>query len=208
MSPTHIAVGVAAAAVAVQPLGTAGVPLALVGGALGGLVCDVDIRTGKLRRDTFVCRVAAAVLVACVLVADWYFDAGVVRSALSRAPAPQLAGAVLFLGTCTVGAASEHRGFAHSLVAVALWTAGVWLVCDPLAVPFAAGALSHIGLDLLNHKPVRLLFPLRHGICLGLCRADGMADRLLCAAGTLTAGVLLALPFVPMLAEALSSMGA
>lgn len=196
MSSTHIAVGVAVAALAVQPQTAGDVIAAVVGGAVGGLICDIDIRTGKLRRDTVVARVAVAVLAAVALYADWVFGTGIGQFVVAHASPAQLAGAGLFAVTCVVGASSEHRSFAHSLLAVALWGAGVYLVCEPLAVPFAAGALSHVALDLLNRRPVRLLSPLRCGFCLGVCRADGLVDKALCAAGGVVAVTALVVPFV------------
>jgi inner membrane protein len=200
MSPTHITVGVAAAAVAVQAQTLEGVLAAVVGGSVGGLICDVDVRTGKLRRDTFVCRVVVAALALVALYVDWKYNAGIWDAITERAVPSQLAGVALFGATCVAGALAGHRSFAHSLLAIALWSAGLHLVCEPLVVPFAAGALSHVALDLLNKKPVRLLFPVKHGFCLGLCRADGLVDKLLCAVGTLCAVVALAWPFVSKLA--------
>lgn len=54
-----------------------------------------------------------------------------------------------------------------------------------VTMPFFIGMVSHLVLDLLNRRPLRLLYPLRGGWCLGLCWADGRVDRLLRTMGLL-----------------------
>ena len=134
-------------------------------------------------------------LAAVLLVVDWWLDAGACAWVVSHMGLRTALGGALVLGTCIVGALSSHRGFAHSLLALCLLAAGLWLACAPLVLPFAAGFASHVALDVLNYKPVRLFFPFKRGIALGLYRSDGVADRVLFAAGCAVA-VLLGVGFL------------
>ena len=54
---------------------------------------------------------------------------------------------------------------------------------------FSAAMLSHILIDLLNRRNVRLLYPLKKGFCLGICSADGMVNRALFLAGAAVSAV-------------------
>ena len=59
-----------------------------------------------------------------------------------------------------------------------------------MALPFAIGFLSHIGLDLLNKKPVQVFFPVKsRRMCLGWCYANRLANKFLLALGVLGAVV-------------------
>ncbi len=44
---------------------------------------------------------------------------------------------------------------------------------------FAIGYIAHILADILNKKEIKILFPLKKGIALSLCSADGLVDKLL-----------------------------
>ena len=76
-----------------------------------------------------------------------------------------------------------HRGFSHSLLALVLETACVQLVFPEAALPFAAAFASHVLLDLMNKRPVRLFFPAKKGVCLGWFYADGLANKAFAAIG-------------------------
>ena len=43
--------------------------------------------------------------------------------------------------------------------------------------------LSHMLIDMLNYKNVRILYPLKFGISLDLCHADGLVSKALFHAG-------------------------
>jgi inner membrane protein len=78
-----------------------------------------------------------------------------------------------------IAAMLGHRGFTHSLLAVALCVAllqarGVGrMAWEPLAV----GYLSHLAADLITPAGLRLAWPLRCTVALPLCRAGSPAER-------------------------------
>ncbi|MCC8103522.1 MAG: metal-dependent hydrolase [Clostridiales bacterium] len=60
---------------------------------------------------------------------------------------------------------------------------GILYVFGPLSQ--TTGCLSHLLLDCLNKKPVRLLYPIKTGFCMRLCYADGAANKVLLWVGVL-----------------------
>ena len=186
-SRTHIAVGVAAALVAVGPTTPGDVVAALVGGSVGSLICDVDVKRSARRREVMRTSLVALVAVALVLVYDYRYQAGVCARIDENLGLNLVMGvlACTVLGAC--GTMTRHRTFTHSIVALACWSAALAQVCEPLVLPFGVAMTSHLALDVLNKKGVRLLWPLRYDVCLGLCRSDGVADAVLGALGAAVA---------------------
>nr|WP_314639211.1 metal-dependent hydrolase [uncultured Olsenella sp.] len=154
-------------------------------GAAGGLLPDTDVSTSEASQEL---RRAWAALVALIALSLALYTAGVtpagqdpfvaLRWLASQLGPNHLAGAMTIVAVCAVGRASGHRGFSHSLVALVATYAALRLALPALAVSLALGYASHLALDLLNKTPLRLLWPLRRGVCLGLLRSAGMADGL------------------------------
>ena len=74
-----------------------------------------------------------------------------------------------------------------------LETACLWLIFPDTALPFAAAFASHVLLDMMNKRSVRLFYPAKKGLCLGWCYSDRMANKMFAACGTvwLIAAILL-----------------
>mgnify|MGYP000945358721 FL=1 len=98
----------------------------------------------------------------------------------------------LLVAVLACGRASGHRGFSHSLLGLVVAVAAVRLAYPPLVTYFAMGYVSHVLLDLLNKRPVRLFWPVGRGVSLGACKAGGVLDNVLCALGVLVAVGLIA----------------
>ena len=181
MGETHIAVGVAAAVALARPASVEELVIAVAGGALGSIVCDLDVRSSKARKDAARARVAALVAVAAALAFD-FASGGAVRGEVTfDLPIQLVAGVAVLASVGFASRVSPHRGFSHSLLAMLAFSVGWLLVLPAAALPFVVGFLSHIALDMLNHRPVRVLFPLRRGFSLGLFRSKGAANRALLA---------------------------
>ena len=185
MGVTHIFAGTMSAVLLTGPESPGGCLAALIGGSLGGVICDVDL--GKAHRPADSARavqLTAAIVAGCLLL-DGLLGAGLIRS-IGRIDAGRLmAGLAGVMLLCLWGRAQPHRGGTHSVLAVLLLAGCAELVCPKLTMPFFIGMVSHLALDLLNRRPLRLLYPLRGGWCLGLSRADGRLDRLLRMTGLL-----------------------
>ncbi|MCD7764217.1 MAG: metal-dependent hydrolase [Lachnospiraceae bacterium] len=86
---------------------------------------------------------------------------------------------------CVAGRISGHRSFSHSFLFFVLMGGAVYQIYPAFLPGFCIGCLSHLLLDCLNKKPLRLLYPVKKGFCLNLCYADGAANKVLLWVGLL-----------------------
>ncbi len=185
MAKAHITVGMAAAMTVMMP---ASVPEALpvvTGAALGCLICDIDCENKRERNDSSRWRVVMGAVAAAAIIEDYLLGAGMWKSLGENGSFMWFIGLAGFALTCTFASISSHRGFAHSLTALAPETVFIWLVFPAAAEPFAIAFLSHIMLDILNMKKVRVFYPARQGVALGLFYADRLANRVFASAGSI-----------------------
>lgn len=190
---THIAAGVSAALLFTHPQGLLPAIGVMLSAVCGSVISDIDADWSWARKqaDVLICA-AAAGLEAAVLVATVSGQIASVVDAVGAAGCiGKLAAWVLAVILCLFGMRQEHRGFIHSITAGAALTACVYAALSrQQACAFLAGFLSHIVLDLMNHKDLKLFWPAKKGICLHLCVSDGAANRLLGAAFLVTAVLL------------------
>ena len=187
---THLTVGAATALLAAGP----GAPLTTLAlaaacGAAGATLPDLDVRdTAHPWRERLARMSAAALLVGAVL-----FDAAnggaVLREASAHGLGRLALGAFGLVALVCASRLSAHRGFSHSLLALAGYAAATWLACPPLAPCLSLGFATHLALDALNYRGLRLLWPLPHGFSLGLCKTGGVVD-VCCLTGALLAAAL------------------
>lgn len=188
MGKTHIAAGVASAVAVVQPKNLGECLGTILAGAVGGLICDLDIRAQN-SKDARIARIILVSMVAGILLADWLLKAGMWQYLINHVGAPLMIGIAGFATLCIAGSFTPHRSFMHSILALGLLSVLLGLVYLPLVPAFAAGFASHLLLDLTNKKPIQLLYPWKRGLCLKLFYADGAANVvvlfLCCAASML-----------------------
>lgn len=188
LGKTHVSAGMAASLLVLQPVSVAPLACALLGGALGGWISDVDVRGAKLVRGTIV-----SVCVAALAFASRFLAEVLPRVAALQAIAPEMGpasvvGAALFAGVTFFGSLTSHRTFTHSLVGCALWYVAACFLWPQVAPAFGIGLCSHLILDLLNKAPkgsMQLFFPLKTRVCLDVCRADGFANALIWSASVI-----------------------
>ena len=184
MSRTHIFVGTMTAMAVMKPQSAQECVTALIGGLVGGIICDVDLKIGRASRIKQTAGISG-VLLAAGLILNWVLQTGSFRCVCGDAHPTFAPGLFCFSLLVVWGMKQPHRGGMHSLLVVALLGGCVWMMCVAMAVPFGVAVLSHIALDMLNHKPLRLLYPLSAGWCLGVGRVDGRMNRWLCHMGIL-----------------------
>ena len=206
LAKAHIAVGMAAAFSIVRPGTVAEALPVIAGGALGCLICDLDCENKSEKSDSSHWRVVMVLVATAALIEDYLLDAGMWRSlgysgnylmdllgqnrdALSGSSGQigmylWFAGLAGFVITCVFASGSGHRGFSHSLLAMALETICLWLIFPAVTVPFALAFASHVLLDIMNKRSVRLLYPSKRGFCLGWFYADKLANKVVTAGGT------------------------
>lgn len=191
MSRTHLAIGVGTALAVFHPQTAQGCCLAIMGGAVGGIMPDIDILDNDYTGDALLGQVIAAGLTAGTLAIDWFLKLGIMEYLLLRNKILLIAGIVFFMVMYFVGMPQPHRGFTHSLVALLVYSLPILIMC-PMVVPYyAVGFASHLVIDLFNKKKIRLFFPLKGGLCFGFCYANKGGNRALMYIGLAVSLVML-----------------
>lgn len=184
---THLAVGSAAAMLAAGPVvGLTGLAIAAAGGAVGAVLPDLDVRDTAHPWRERLTRAGAAALLVGALVFDAVGGAFLAREAAARGTGAFLVGAIGLAALACAARLSAHRSFSHSLLALAGFAAATHLICPPLAPYVALGFATHLVLDALTYRGLRLFWPLAHGFSARLCKTGGVADAC-CLVGALLA---------------------
>ncbi|MCD8021756.1 MAG: metal-dependent hydrolase, partial [Lachnospiraceae bacterium] len=158
--------------------------------SMGAVIRDIDCKSNRHNQDVLYGRIIAGGIALTGLLYGQFDRAARLFERLLATPQGStiLGGLLLFLLLCILGRLTPHRSFTHSLPGMFLMSYAIFLIYPPFAESFCVSFLFHLALDILNKKPVRLLYPLRKGFSLNLCYADGIVNRLLFGGGLLTIG--------------------
>lgn len=204
MSKTHIAVGVASALTIAHTGSVESCLAAILGGSIGGIIADCDITPSRAHKDALIGRLAVVGIAVVSLAVDYHFSAGICDYIVGNVGMKTIAGVVLFAALTFVGGHTDHRSFTHSLVAMASFCGACYLACEPLLPFFAMGYASHLVLDVTNHQPIRLFWPARKGVSIGLCLAKGVANSVVLGVGLVACVMLIAYRLYPLVSAAIS----
>lgn len=183
---THTAVGVAASMFVTQPSTLKEMLLCLGVSIIGSVISDIDVTTSESHQT--LNKILGVILLVSILLAfvEYQWSVGILSAMLSNSTYARLfLGAVIFLGICIFGKEQPHRSFLHSISGLLLLSMSVYILSPALVPYFAVAMASHIIIDTLNHKKVKLFYPLPGGIRFGLCSADGIVNSLLFKVGSL-----------------------
>ena len=192
MGKTHLAVGMAVALVGLKNENITGVNdclIALAGGALGGAIPDIDILDNCKTHDAPLGESVAFGLLLIAAVID-YFTKGEMCSNILNNKTLAAAGLIGFILLSIKGYFSKHREFTHSILSLILFSFSVWLIYKPLGFAFALGFISHLALDSLNKREIKLFYPSDSGICFRICGANGLCNTLFMILGFIAATAL------------------
>ena len=181
LGKTHVSAGMAASLLVLQPVSVAPLVCALLGGALGGWISDIDVRGAKLVRGTIVSVCVVALAFASRFLAEMFSEVEALQAMTPEMGPASVVGAAFFATITLLGSVTAHRTFTHSIVGCVLWYVAASLLWPQIAPAFGIGLCSHLILDLLNKAPkgsMQLFFPLKTRVCLDVCRADGFANAL------------------------------
>ena len=127
---------------------------------------------------------AAIAITAVVIFADCKLHVGIYERLMRNSSiARLLTGAMAFIIICTYGSGQPHRSFMHSFLSMFMLTACMDVIYPDAAPYFAIAYASHLALDLLNYRRLRLIWPMKRGFSLGFCSSQGLINHLLMSAG-------------------------
>ena len=183
-----MAVGIAATLAITQPSGVSELVLAVGAGSLGALISDIDVGTSNSHRDADKITALSVVVVLAVFAMDYFCNTQIIERIIGSSGYLRIiAGLLLFIGICAFGKEQPHRSFMHSFLALILLSFALGLIWEKAVIYFAVGFLSHLATDIFNKKKVRLLYPLKGGVSLGLFHAYGLANDIFFAVGSIIA---------------------
>lgn len=188
LGKTHMAVGIAATLAITQPSGVSELVLAVGAGSLGALISDIDVGTSNSHRDADKITALSVVVVLAVFAMDYFCNTQIIERIIGSSGYLRIiAGLLMFIGICAFGKEQPHRSFMHSFLALILLSFALGLIWEKAVIYFAVGFLSHLATDIFNKKKVRLLYPLKGGVSLGLFHAYGLANDIFFAVGSIIA---------------------
>ena len=190
---THIAIGVALSLAILHPETATGIVADVAGGAIGGWLCDIDLKKKDLNYDSGKLSnfILIAFVVGIALFLDKRIGNGICDYVISHWGQISIVGIVMFLCLCIIGLFSSHRTFTHSILALILFSASLGIVCFPLMPAFFIGYLSHIMIDLPNKKGEQIFFPAKKRVCFNWCVSNGTADTVLRLIGVAVSVILI-----------------
>ena len=195
LGKTHMAVGVAASLLLLQPHTLPELILGAGTAAVGSVISDIDCGTSESSRraDQIIFVLETIVIGIVVVEAHWHL--GLYQRLMSNSSVSRIVLAcAAFLAICAYGKKTPHRSFFHSFLAGGLLMSSVGVFLPILVPYFGIAFASHLVLDFLNHKGEQLLYPYRKRFSLGICSASGLVNRLFLFCGSvLSAGVTLKL---------------
>ena len=195
LGKTHMAVGVAASLLLLQPHTLPELILGAGTAAVGSVISDIDCGTSESSRraDQIIFVLETIVIGIVVVEAHWHL--GLYQRLMSNSSVSRIVLAcAAFLAICAYGKKTTHRSFFHSFLAGGLLMSSVGVFLPILVPYFGIAFASHLVLDFLNHKGEQLLYPYRKRFSLGICSASGLVNRLFLFCGSvLSVGVTLKL---------------
>jgi len=196
LGTTHMATGIAASLAILRPTTVTGVICAVSGGAIGGLISDIDKKDVKnldFDSEGIPEIISQTLLITGVLLLDYCLGNGICNFITTNWGIKSILGyALLFIG-CVFGYTSKHRSFTHSILGLIFYSLTLSMVCLPLAFPFFIGMLSHILLDLTTRKPGLVLFyPSKKRFCLNYFHSGKKANTVIMMISVIIAIILAA----------------
>ena len=190
MSKTHLTVGIATALAVIPIDAPSKCAIVVAGGAVGGVIADVDTLNNDYKHDALIGEVLAFVIIGILGVFDYLLHWGIYQAIVEN-KALAIFGALSFLVMWIVGFIQDHRGFTHSIVSMILYSVSLGLVSIPFGIACFCGYLSHLILDLINKKGIQLFFPAKKKLCLKWCYANKTGNTVLMWIGIVSTAALL-----------------
>ncbi|MCR5061026.1 MAG: metal-dependent hydrolase [Saccharofermentans sp.] len=203
MSKTHIVNGISLSLLLLLPHGIKSMIPVIIGAAIGSVISDLDSYSDsdwnpdnlrliessddperiKRRLDARTGGIIVSAVIAVSLLVDYFVDDGLINNVIRGNHIMQIMGLVGFLTVCLCCRFSERNSFSHSFLALGLEAISLLLIFPKIIFAFIIAYVSHLFLDLLNYKEIRLFFPAEKGFCFDGFEEDGLTNKVLLIAG-------------------------
>ena len=181
---THLIAGTALALGVLYPRQTELLIAGTCAAALGSVISDIDSAGSGAGQNAMKAGAACAAILIAAFFADSYFHTGIYEKILLQGSRQSgFMWILAFALLCAIGILSPHRSFLHSLTGGILLTGCIWKMMPSVWSYFAIGFASHLILDLMNRKGIRLFFPGKKRYCLGWFTSSGSANKILLMTG-------------------------
>ena len=184
MSKTHIAIGIASVYLVTQPKSMPEFAIATIGGSIGGIISDVDVKISinnnphNLSLDALYGELLAIGISTSMLFGIHCLGNNILKD-IGWNYIQSSVGVVMFVILTIIGKYSKHRDRTHSILALVLFSISVYLIASKIAFPFAIGFISHLLADLINKSEIRIFYPFKKGISFKLCNANVFINELI-----------------------------
>lgn len=178
---THLAVGYAASLLIFPPKSITELISCIGVSTIGAVISDVDATTSESKKSLKTVSTIIFSAVALIIILDSFFHTSFIYYLSQMDKVMRIfSGIILFLGICIFGERQPHRSFMHSILGVIAIVLSFSIIAPSSAKYMAISMISHILIDLLNKRKIRILYPSKKiRIGFGLCYADGIVNRIL-----------------------------
>ena len=178
---THIACGACLTMLMTRPDNIKYLTLGLAGGVIGSIIPDIDSKNSETNQlFDKVSIITILTIVICFLL-EYFFNIGLDKLIFKKNNIEEIIiTSILFFVMCIIGSRTNHRSLTHSILGIIIFSFIVNISLPKIFVQtFIIGYISHIMLDLLNHKGLKIFFPFKKRLCLDLCDSDGIVNNII-----------------------------
>ena len=178
---THIAAGSVLTLLVMNPDNIKYLTLSLAGGVIGSIIPDIDSKNSDANQIFDKVTIITVLTIVICIGLEYFFNIGLYKYMVKRTNIKEIvATGVLFFIMCIIGSRTNHRSLTHSFLGAVIFSLIVSISMPSVFVnSFIIGYVSHIVLDLLNHKGLKLFFPIKKRLCLDICDSDGLVNNIL-----------------------------
>jgi inner membrane protein len=188
LGKTHFVVGITAGLALLAPGSLQELIVGTGAATIGSVISDIDVDTSESHEKADTIIAVALVAATAVVAVEEIWHIGLFDHLMQNSSALRITtGIAGFLILCAYGKEQPHRSFMHSIAALGLLTGCVYIFFPVAAPYFAIAFLTHLILDLTNKKKMKLFWPSKQGLSLGLFTAQGWINQVLFGVGSLTA---------------------
>lgn len=174
---THIVCSNALALAFVRPDSPSSLLLTLGAATLGGTISDLDVSSKNSHKYASIFTIICSIILIIIGLSELYLHIGINEWILDNSSYFRIISCFFILVlVCYFGYLMPHRSFLHSFLGIFILCLLCYISLGKVVIPFMIGIISHVLLDLLTIKGIRLFYPLKNKYSLKLCVYNGKVN--------------------------------